>query len=209
MKETRTKVLLGVLAVLLLLVAWHYLGPEGGDEVSGANGNPPGIAGAIPRSTGEGNKKPPVEFVETLRVADLAGQAHSFTPGRDPWHFVDPPPPPPPPPPKPPSAEELERMRQAQERLARERAEALARQQAIDAQPKPQPFTMNYLGNFGSPQKRLAVFTDGKTIYNALEGEVLEGKFIVAHIGYESVDIQFVGFPDWPAQRLAVGRPSR
>ena len=100
-------------------------------------------------------------------------------------------------------------MRQAQERLAAERAAELARQQAEAAKPRPQPFTMNYLGNFGSPQKRLAVFTDGKTIYNAQEGEVLEGKFIVAHIGYESVDIQFVGFPDWPAQRLAVGRPSR
>jgi len=100
-------------------------------------------------------------------------------------------------------------MRLAQERLAAERAAELARQQAEAAKPKPAPFTMNYLGSFGSPQKRLAVFTDGKTIYNAQEGEVLEGKFIVAHIGYESVDIQFVGFPDWPAQRLAVGRPSR
>ena len=28
----------------------------------------------------------------------------------------------------------------------------------------------------------------------------------LAQIGYESVDIKFVGFPDWPAQRLAVGR---
>ena len=36
----------------------------------------------------------------------------------------------------------------------------------------------------------------------------LGGKFIVAHIGYESVDIQAVGYPDAPPQRLAVGRPS-
>ena len=209
MKEGRTKLLLGILGLLLVLVGWHYLGPESEDAVSGSNGRPPGVAGAIPRATSENAKKPPVEFVEELRVADLAGQSHSFTPGRDPWHFVEPPPPPPPPPPKPPSKEELERMRQAQERLAAERAAELARQQAEAAKPKPAQFTMSYLGNFGSPQKRLAVFTDGKTIYNAQEGEVLEGKFIVAHIGYESVDIQFVGFPDWPAQRLAVGRPSR
>ena len=32
----------------------------------------------------------------------------------------------------------------------------------------------------------------------AREGDVLEGKFVVAQIGYESVDIRFVGFPDWP-----------
>lgn len=209
MNESRTKLLLGVLGVLLLFTAWHYLGPEGDDGLSGANGMPPGVAGAIPRSSAESNAKKPVEFVEELRVADLAGHSRSFTPGRDPWHFVEPPPPPPPPPPKPPSKEELERMRQAQERLAAERAAELARQQAEAAKPRPAPFTMNYLGSFGSPAKRLAVFTDGKTIYNAQEGEVIEGKFIVAHIGYESVDIQFVGFPDWPAQRLAVGRPSR
>jgi hypothetical protein len=206
--DSRTKTLLGILAVLLLWTAWHFLGPEGDDGVTGANGNPPGVAGAIPRSGG-GEAKKPVEFVEELRVADLNGQPGTFTPGRDPWHFVEPPPPKPPPPPPPPSKEELERMRQAQERLAAERAAELARQQAEAAKPKPVPFTMNYLGNFGPPEKRLAVFTDGKTIYNAQEGEVLDGKYIVAHIGYESVDIQFVGFPDWPVQRLAVGRPSR
>ena len=68
---------------------------------------------------------------------------------------------------------------------------------------------MNYLGSFGPPEKRLAVFTDGKTIHNALEGEVLDNKFIVAHIGYESVDIQFVGFPDVarPAARRRPPQP--
>ncbi len=28
---------------------------------------------------------------------------------------------------------------------------------------------------------------------------------MVAEIGYESVLIEFVNFPDWPAQRLPVG----
>ena len=32
---------------------------------------------------------------------------------------------------------------------------------------------------------------------------MIDNKFIVAHIGYESVDIRFVGFPDWPAKRLS------
>jgi hypothetical protein len=205
--ERRTKILLGILAGLLVLSGWFYLS-GGGEDVAGVNGAPPGVAGATSRRVADEPKKP-VEFVEELRVADLAAQPQTFKPGRDPWRFVEPPTPPPPPPPPPPSKEEQERMRQAQERLAAERAAELARQAAEAAKPKPQPFTMSYLGNFGPPEKRLAVFTDGKTIYNAREGEVLEGKYIVAHIGYESVDIQFVGFPDWPAQRLAVGRPSR
>ena len=202
--DSRTKVLLGVLGAVALLAAWIYLVPDSGPDVTAGPGGPP-PALALPG----GNRAPakaPVEFVEELRVADLTAQPHSFTPGRDPWRFVDPPPPPPPPPPKPPSAEELRRMQEEQQRLAEERAKELARQQALDAIPKPPQFTMSYLGNFGPPQKRLAVFTDGKTIYNAQEGEVLDNKFIVAHIGYESVDIRFVGFPNSPAQRLAVGR---
>lgn len=97
-------------------------------------------------------------------------------------------------------------MRRAQEELERRRQEELARQQAEAAIPKPPPFTMVYVGNFGPPSRRIAVFFDGKDTINALEGEVIDDKFIVARIGYESVDIQFAGFPNWPAQRLAVGR---
>jgi hypothetical protein len=90
---------------------------------------------------------------------------------------------------------------------ARRRAEEAARLAAIEAaKPKPPEFAMEYLGNFGPADKRLAVFNDGKKIYNALEGEVIDGKFVVARIGYESVDIGFVGFPDWPVKRLSVRR---
>jgi len=141
-------------------------------------------------------------------VADLVAQAKSFTPGRDPFRFFVPPPPPPPKP-RLPTKAELDAIRAQQERDAAARAEQLRLQQIEAAKPKPAQFTMTYLGSFGPPEKRLAVFTDGKTIYNTQQGEVLDNKFIVAHIGYESVDIQFVGFPNWPALRLAVGHPSR
>ena len=88
---------------------------------------------------------------------------------------------------------------------ARRRAEEAARLAAIEAaKPKPPEFTMEYLGLFGPPDKRIAVFSNGKTEVIAREGEVIDNKFIVARIGYESVDIRFVGFPDWPAKRLGV-----
>jgi hypothetical protein len=206
--QNRTKLLVGVLAALVLITLWHYLGPESDTGLAaGAGGAPPGVAGAVPRRSVAETKKP-VDYVEDLLVAELQPQPHTFTPGRDPWRFVDPPPPRPPTP-RPPTKEELERMRLEQERLARERAAQLAAQAAEAAKPKPPPFTMNYLGSFGPAEKRLAVFTDGKTIYNAQQGEVIQGKFIVAHIGYESVDVQFVGFPTWPTQRLAVGKAVR
>jgi len=206
--SSRTKMLLGVLAALILLSGWYLLPDSDSGVSAGTEGAPPGVAGATPRRAVAADAKKPVEYVEELRMADLVGQAKSFTPGRDPFRFFVPPPPPQPTP-KPPTQAELDRIREAQERAAKAQADMLAAQRAADAIPKPAPFTMSYLGSFGPPERRLAVFTDGKTIYNAQEGEVLGQKFIVAHIGYESVDIQFVGFPNWPALRLAVGKPSR
>ena len=66
-------------------------------------------------------------------------------------------------------------------------------------------FPLQYLGSFGSETRRIAVFSDGETIHNAMTGEIIEGKFIVDQIGYESVDIKFVGLPDLEAKRFAAG----
>jgi len=206
--NSRTKMLLGVLGVLVLLSGWYLLPDSDSGVSSSTEGAPPGVAGATPRRAVDANAKKPVEYVEELRVADLMGQARTFTPGRDPFRFFVPPPPPPPKP-RLPTKAEIDALRAQQERDAAAQAAALAAQRAEQAKPKPAPFTMTYLGSFGPPEKRLAVFTDGKTIHNAQQGEILDNKFIVAHIGYESVDIKFVGFSEWPAQRLAVGHPSR
>ena len=102
-------------------------------------------------------------------------------------------------------AAELEGMREAQERLARERAAELAR----GSRPRPRSRSRrrspcSYLGSFRPRRKAHGGFSDGKSIFITLEGEVLEGKFIVAHIGYESVDIRFVNFPEVPAKRVGV-----
>lgn len=219
----RQKVLLGVLVVLLLIVAWVYLVP-GDDEAAppramgrsaGAIDSDAGVAaGPVPAlarppagafavvSASDAAQGAP-QNVEPLRLAALSRTPPGFTTGRDPWRFVEPPPPPPP---KPhvPSAAELKAMREAEEARQKLLAEQ-ARIAAIEAaRPKPPPFTWSYLGNFGPPSLRIAVFTDGKRVWNARQGETLENKFIVAQIGYESVDIRFVGFPDVPAERLAV-----
>ena len=215
----RQKVLLGVLAVLLLIVGWIYLVPGDDDagppraqgRAAGAVDSETGLAAPPPRrvagdfamvSASDAAQAAP-EAVEPLRLDALSRPPPGFTTGRDPWRFVEPPPPPPPKP-KPLSAAELRAMREAEEARQRQLAEQ-ARLAAIDAAtPKPPPFTWSYLGNFGPPSLRIAVFTDGQRVWNARQGETLENKFIVAQIGYESVDIRFVGFPDVPAQRLAV-----
>ncbi len=209
----RQRVLLGILVILLLIIAWVYLipgddaprtagrvtDPENGVSVVPLRPAPSGFGVVSASDAAPGA----VQQVETLRLDALGRTPASFTTGRDPWRYVEPPPVPPPAP-KPPSAAELRARREAEEAAARLAAEQ-ARLAAIEAaKPKPPPFTWSYLGNFGPAQQRIAVFTDGQRVWNARQGETLENKFIVAQIGYESVDIRFVGFPQVPATRLAV-----
>jgi hypothetical protein len=170
--------------------------------------SPPPAAAAIPaagRATapaGGGRGKPgeiPDEIV-ALRLERLDREPRDLKIGRDPFRFGPIPPPPPPPPP---TREELAKQAAARE-AARLAAIEAARLAAI---PKPPPVTLTYLGSFGPESRRVAVFADesGENLYNARKGDVLEGKFIVDRIGYESVDLRFVGFPDEPARRLPIG----
>ncbi len=184
----RQRRMLVLLAVAALALVWLRLVPTLLPEGARAGG-----AGPEARARREAL----AEVVE-VRLEDLEAQPGSYTAGRDPFRYGEPPPPPPPPPP---TAEELAAEAA---RLAAER-ERLARLAEEAAKPKPPPVTLRYLGSFGPEVRRIAVFSDGQTIYNALTGDVLEGKFIVARIGYESVDLGFVGFPEVPPQRLAAG----
>lgn len=84
-----------------------------------------------------------------------------------------------------------------------EAARIAAEQAAI---PRPPQFTLKYVGKFGPADRPIAVFTDGTEIMNVQQGEVIQGKFIVSQIGYESVEIKFVDFPNAPPQRLPIGR---
>ena len=56
--------------------------------------------------------------------------------------------------------------------------------------------TYRYLGSFGPDGTTIAVFSDGQTILNARQGEILQDRFIVEEIGPESVEIGYVDFPD-------------
>jgi hypothetical protein len=76
--------------------------------------------------------------------------------------------------------------------------------------PVPQPPSadhLRYLGSFGPPARRIAVVLSGDELHNVRQGAVLEGKFIVREIGYESLAIAFVGFPDAEPRRLPAGGP--
>ena len=68
-------------------------------------------------------------------------------------------------------------------------------------QPRPPRRAREYLGHIGPPRKKVAAFRkkpsspdSPKEIEVAVQGEVLDDKFIVREIGFESVLIGFVGF---------------
>ncbi len=194
--------MLGVLAGALLLRGLFFLAGAGGAAAAPEVTAPRRTSAPSPRF-GRGGRQKVAEIPEKvaeLRLGDLVVRPRDLSVGRDPFRYGPTPPPPPPPGP---TAEDLERMRREAEE-ARRRAEAAARAAAI---PRPPDVTLVYLGSFGPSARKVAVFTGtgGEKLYNALVGDVLEDKFIVDRIGLESVDLKFVGFPDEPAKRLAIG----
>ena len=66
---------------------------------------------------------------------------------------------------------------------------------------------VSLIGVFGPESRRIAVFKEGQEIFNKLENDVIEDKFIVHDIGLEWADLTFVGFPDVAPQRVPIERP--
>ena len=181
--------LLILLAVVALIAAWRYLPSFGGG---------PGFT-----RTASADLSSPV-----IDVVELAAHTQQEAPPevaatRDPWSFGS---------------------RPAPERTAPREAppvpEPVPVQPVVTERPKPAPpaptpvgarppaVDIVYIGTIGRDDDPIAVFTDAdKTIYNAPTGGLVKDHFEVQRIGYESVDLLFVGFPDEPAVRLAIGRP--
>jgi hypothetical protein len=195
----RQRALLAVLLVVAAVAAWTQLLPRlGGDGV-----------GEATAGRGLGGRGAGGVDVVSLDLDALAATPRNYSPGRNPFDYGEPPPPPGPTPEELARRAELEaeRRRAAEEarRAAEERALELAENPPPPPKPQPPDFGLRYLGSFGPESRRIAVFTDGEEIYNALVGDVIAGQFVVHDIGYESVAIAFVDFPDEPPRRFAIG----
>ena len=182
--------LLVLLAVVALIAAWRYLPSFGAG---------PGFT----RTTHADLQS------TTIDVVELAAHTLDETPpevraARDPWSFAS---------------------RPAPERTVPEATvpepRPIAVQPVVPERPRPRApaptpigprppaVDIVYLGTLGRDDDPVAVFSDGSAIYNALTGDLVKDLFQVQRIGYESVDLLFVGFPDEPAVRLAIGgRPN-
>ena len=183
--------LLVLLAIVAAIAGWRYLPSFGGG---------PGFT----RTTSADPRSATIEVVE-LAAHTLDQPPPEGTHARDPWSFGS---------------------RPAPERATPERATPEpAPQPAQPAQPvsterpkppaprpvgpRPPAVDIVYLGTLGRDDDPVAVFSDGSEIYNAFKGDLVKEQFEVQRIGYESVDLGFVGFPDEPAVRLAIGgRPN-
>lgn len=183
--KSREKGLLAVLGLLAVVAALRFLGV--GSEDFGLLGGDEGAGFE------EG-----VEIV-TLDSERLEAPSGDYSVGRNPWAFAPPPRPEPRERPQPP----VEQRPQPQPTVERQPPTSEA---PTPPKPKPPPVDLDYLGSFGPPERRIAVFMDNEeTIYNAREGEVINDKFRVSAIGFESVDLEFVGFPDVAPARLQPG----
>ena len=177
--------LLVALAVVALIAGWRYLPSFGGG---------PGFT----RTASADLRSAAIEVVElaahTLNQAPPEGRTT-----RDPWSFGSRPAPvtsAPVPEPETLPEPETTRLNVPKEKPTPPPPKPIG--------PRPPPVDVVYLGSFGRNDNPIAVFKDNDAVYNALVGDLVKQKFEVQRIGYESVDLLFVGFPDEPAVRLAI-----
>lgn len=183
-KDRRQQIVLAGLLAVLVIVGGRLVLTSFGEDGGG------GVTSAGQRAAGAGTS---VETIEKLRIAELELTPETYELGRDPFRFVSARPQPKP------------RPQQPSTRQAAPPQVQAPKPRRAPARPQPPPVDVVYLGRFGSSNRPIAVFSDGREIFNVFEGGVLKGNFVVDKIGYESADLRFVGFPDTPSKRLAVG----
>ena len=180
--EKRQQVLIGALAVLLLVAGWRFAGPAL-NRLAASGG-----AGALGSARVDDRLAALENEIVDLDLDALAVPGRTYTPGRNIFRIYQPPPPPPPervytpPPPAPPAPPVI-----------------------VDRTPQPPDVDVALVGIFGPENRRIAVLSDGEDIINALERDEVNDKFIVNRIGFESIDLGFVGFPDAPTATLEIG----
>lgn len=181
----REKRLLGFMALLLPLLLWQYIGPAlEGLTSRGSRGS---------RAVGKVEVRDKARRgLAELRLASLDVEGGEYEPERNIFIFGQEKKPPPPPPVARPAA------------VARAPRPAPAPRGPV--KPQPPPVDVKLLGIFGPERQRIAVLTDSEgMIIDALEQDVVREKFIVHRIGYESIDLKFVGFPDVEPKRIEIG----
>ncbi|MGH9368433.1 MAG: hypothetical protein ACRD3M_12245 [Thermoanaerobaculia bacterium] len=70
--------------------------------------------------------------------------------------------------------------------------------------PAPPPIPFKFIGSFGPRDRPIAVLVAGDKIVNARSGDVVFERFILRKVGYESVEVGFVGFSEKESRRVGI-----
>ena len=70
--------------------------------------------------------------------------------------------------------------------------------------PAPPAISFKFIGTFGPRDHPIAVIQQGEEILNVRAGDVLFGRFVLRKVGYESIDVGFVGFAESETRRLGI-----
>ena len=199
----RQAILLGVLALVLLLavVRWRPGGAPPpvpvassarAGSVSAGEDEPAGRA--APRGSRASTKEVTADEVPILNRKDFdppRGNAGGET-GRDLFELRDPTrPPPPTPTPRPPMPGDPAYI-------------GPLPPPPPTPTPRPPDITFKFLGSFGPKERPIAVIQQGDEVFNARAGDTLFGKFVLRKVGYESIDVGFVGFADSETKRMGI-----
>jgi hypothetical protein len=204
MGSRRQAILLGALAALLALfvVRWSSSGSKSGSGPAAAPrtiSSDPTADAAPSRSRGAGGRKTvTVEDVQAISPEDLrprpSGPVSTTRDLFDPREPTKPPLPTPTPPPPPPPAPGDPRF--------------------VGPLPPPPPtptpappaIPFKFIGSFGPRERPIAVLVAGDRIVNARAGDTVFEQFVLRKVGYESIDVGFVGFPESQMRRIGIGQ---
>jgi hypothetical protein len=195
----RQAILFGVLAVLLLFFVVKWSSKARAPE--GASSTAPSVAVVSEGRPSRGGRRaaptPGADEIPLLTARDLdprwrAGSQATTRDLFDPREPTKPPPPPPTPAPPPPPAP--------------------GHPAYIGPLPPPAPTPtptppdppFKLIGIFGPRDRPIAVLTNGDEIINARAGDILFARWIIRKVGYESIDVGFVGFPSTETRRLPI-----
>ncbi|MFN2386788.1 MAG: hypothetical protein ABR576_10980 [Thermoanaerobaculia bacterium] len=70
--------------------------------------------------------------------------------------------------------------------------------------PAPPDIGFRFIGSFGARDRPIAVLVLGDQVVNARAGDVVFDRFILRKVGYESIDVGFVGFSPSETRRLGI-----
>jgi hypothetical protein len=194
-KRAKEVALLGGLAVLFLLLVLRAKPAAPPPEAPVRAPRSIDADASTGRSFGRGRREAPVS-PDAIPDIDVGAFSKNGPPpadvSRDLFRFKEPPPPPPPPP-KP-------------QYIPPGDARFVGPLPPPPPPPPPQPpaIGFQFTGTFGPPKEPIAAIVDADRLVLVRQGDVVDGKFIIRRVGYESLDVGFVGFPESEVRRIPI-----